>query len=133
MAQSPWFNDLLQITTTKWIHVFYFVEAVQFVRGTTVLCVLPISSSVTGSQTKAGISAGPAWMAAQTFAAAAPADGFAGITIQSGELTCDQALAFGGTTVTVPAGAILNLNLVPAVPTAGPAEFPAKVKEAYED
>ena len=120
-------NDLLQVTTTKWIHVFNFVEAVQFVRGTTVLCVLPISSSVTGSQTKAGISAGSAWMAAQPFAAAAPADGFAGITIQSGELTCDQALTFGGTMVTVPAGAILNLSLAPTVPTAGPAGFPAKV------
>ncbi len=120
-------NDLLQITTTKWIHVFHFVETVQFVRGTTVLCVLPISTVVTGSQTKAGISAGSAWIAAQPLAAAAPADGFAGITIQSGDLTCDQALTFGGTTVTVPAGATLNLNLVPTVPTAGPTGFPTKV------
>ena len=120
-------NDLLQITTTKWIHVFHFVQTVEFVRGTTVLCVLPISTFVTGSQTKAAISAGSAWVTAQPFAAAAPADGFAGITIQSGELTSDQALTFGGTTVTVPAGATLNLNFVPTVSKAGPAWFPTYV------
>ena len=88
-------NPVLQITTTKWIQVFIFIEAVQFVRGTTVLCVLPLSIFDTGSSTHATIFAGSVWLAAQPFAATAPADGFAGIAIQSGSLDCDQPLTFG--------------------------------------
>ena len=63
-------NDLLQTTTTKWISIFHFVETVQFVRGSTVLCVIPLSIFATGSQTQASIFAGSAWLAAQPFVAA---------------------------------------------------------------
>src|SRR5271156_4854957 len=56
-------SDLLQVTTSKWIIIFHFVvETVQFVRGSTVLCVLPISSSVSGSSPDAVISSGSAWL-----------------------------------------------------------------------
>ena len=120
-------NPGLQITTTKWIQVFIFVETVQFVRGTTVLCVLPLSIFDTGSSTHANIFSGSVWLAAQPFAATAPADGFAGIAVQSGSLDCDQPLTFGSTTVTVPTTANLSLSLVPAASAAGPAGFPAHV------
>ncbi len=120
-------NSLLQTTTTKWIQIFHFVETVEFVRGSTVLCVIPLSIFTSGSQTQASIFAGSAWLAAQPFVASAPADGFAGVTIQSGELTCDQALTFGGTTVSVPAGATLNLSLAPSTLAAGPVAFPTQV------
>ena len=93
-------SDLLQTTSTKWIIIFHFVvEDVQFVRGSTVLCVLPISSSVSGSQADAALSPGSAWLAAQQFVSTAPSYGFAGIAIQAGQLSCDQPLTFGGTTV----------------------------------
>jgi hypothetical protein len=122
-------NALLQVTTLKWIQIFYFVETVQFVRGTTVLCTLPLSNHTTGSLSNATILAGSAWLAAQPLVASAPADGFAGIAIQSGEISCDQALTFGTTTVNVPASATLSLSLVPATSAAGPTGFPATVKE----
>src|SRR5271165_1131966 len=117
----------LKTTTTKWILPFHFIETVQFVRGSTVLCVLPLSSLSSGSGTSATIFAGSAWLAAQPFVSSAPSDGYAGIAIQSGELSCDQSLTFGSTTVTVPASATLSLNLVPAVEAAGPAGFPTQV------
>jgi hypothetical protein len=121
-------SDLLRVATSKWIVIFHFiVETVQFVRGSTVLCVLPISSSISGSATDATISSGSAWLATQPFVLSAPSDGYAGITVQSGELSCDQSLTFGGTTVTVPASATLSLNLVPSVLAAGPAGFPTQV------
>ncbi|MGB7355949.1 MAG: hypothetical protein WBD06_19735 [Acidobacteriaceae bacterium] len=116
-----------QIVAEKWIQVFNFTETVEFVRSGSVLCVLPLSIFHFGSPTQAGILAGSAWIAAQPFASAAPADGFAGIAIQSGELTSDQALTFTSTTVTVPATASLSLTLVPALPPGGPAGFPATI------
>ncbi|HTA85295.1 MAG TPA: hypothetical protein VK729_03430 [Silvibacterium sp.] len=117
----------LQITTTKWIVIFHFIETVQFVRGSMVLCVLPISSSVSGSATDATISSGSAWLAAQPFVSSAPSDGYAGIAMQSGEIHCDQPLTFGSTTVTVPATATLSLSLVPSASPVGPAGFPTNV------
>ncbi len=117
----------LKTTTTKWILPFHFIETVQFVRGSTVLCVLPLSSLSSGSGTSATIFAGSAWLAAQPFVSSAPSDGYAGIAIQSGELSCDESLTFGSTTVTVPASATLSLSLVPAVEAAGPAGFPTQV------
>ncbi|HZD47303.1 MAG TPA: hypothetical protein VE178_01040, partial [Silvibacterium sp.] len=123
-------SDLLQTTSTKWIIIFHFVvESVQFVRGSTVLCVLPILSSVSGSHADAALSSGSAWLAAPQFVSTAPSDGFAGIAIQAGQLSCDQPLTFGGTTVTVPASASLVLNLVPATMAAGPAGFPTQVTQ----
>ncbi|HEY4379412.1 MAG TPA: hypothetical protein VGN01_03640 [Acidobacteriaceae bacterium] len=122
-------NASLHVTTQKWIQIFYFVETVQFVRGTTVLCTLPLSNHTTGSLSNATILAGSAWLAAQPLVASAPADGFAGIAIQSGEVSCDQALTFGSTTVHVPVSATLSLSLVPAASPAGPAGFPTQVKE----
>ena len=122
-------SDLLQTTSTKWIIIFHFVENVQFVRGSTVLCVLPISSSVSGSQADAALSSGSAWLAAQQFVSTAPSDGFAGLAMQAGQLSCDQPLTFGGTTVTVPATATLILNLVPAAMAPGPAGFPTQVTQ----
>ncbi len=116
-----------QIVAQKWIQVFNFTETVEFVRSGSVLCVLPLSIFHFGSPTQTGILAGSAWIAAQPFASAAPADGFAGIAIQSGELTSDQALTFTSTTVTVPANASLTLTLVPAVPPGGPSGFPATI------
>src|ERR1019366_3302840 len=120
-------NALFQVSTSKWIQIFHSIETVEFVRGSTVLCTLPISTFVSGPATHAAISSGSAWLAAQLFAAAAPADGFAGIAIQSGEVACDQPLTFGGTMVSVPATANLSLSLVPAASGAGPAGFPARV------
>ena len=93
----------LQIKTLKWIQVFNFTETVEFVRGGSVLCVLPLSIFHFGSPTQAGIVSGSAWIAVQPFASSAPADSFAGIAIQSGEITSDQPLGLGPTVVNVPA------------------------------
>jgi hypothetical protein len=121
-------SDLLQVETSKWIQIFiFFTETVQFVRGSTVLCVLPISSSVSGSATSAAIQSGSAWLAAQPLVSSAPSDGYAGVAIQSGEVSCDQSLTFGSTTVTVPASATLNIILRPSLMSAGPAGFPTQV------
>jgi hypothetical protein len=117
----------LQVTAQKWIQVFRFTEVVEFVRSGSVLCVVPISIIHLGNPTQVAIFSGSAWIAAQPFASAAPADGFAGIAIKSGELTSDQPLTFSGATVTIPANATVSLSLIPATSPGGPSGFPASV------
>ena len=117
----------LQIKALKWIQVFNFTEMVEFVRAGSVLCVLPLSIFHFGSPTKAAIVSGSAWIAVHPFASSAPADSFAGITIQSGEITSDQPLGLGPTVVNVPTGATINLQLLPAPLAAGSPGSPATV------
>jgi hypothetical protein len=117
----------LQIKALKWIQVFNFTETVEFVRAGSVLCVLPLSIFHFGTPTKAGIVAGSAWIAVHPFVSSAPADSFAGITIQSGEITSDQPLGLGPTVVNIPAGATINLELMPAPSAAGSPGSPAIV------
>src|SRR5882757_8036674 len=117
----------LQIKTLKWIQVFNFTETVEFVRAGSVLCVLPLSIFHFGSPTHAGIVSGSAWIAVHPFVSSAPADSFAGITVQSGEITSDQPLGLGPTVVNVPAGATISLSLVLAPSAAGSAGSPATV------
>lgn len=117
----------LQIKTLKWIQVFTFTETVEFVRGSSVLCVLPLSLFHFGSPTQAGILSGSAWIAVQPFVPNAPADSFAGVAIQSGEITSDQPLGLGPTLVNVPTSATLSLSLVPSPSAASVAGSPATV------
>ena len=104
----------LQIAVEKWIIIFHFSETVEFVRSGTVLCVVPLSIFHFGHPTQISILSGSAWIAAQPLSSSAPSDGFAGISIQSGELSSDQPLTFSGTTVTIPATANISLTLIPA-------------------
>jgi hypothetical protein len=117
----------LQVKTIKWIQIFSFTETVEFVRDGSVLCVLPLSIFHFGSPTQAGIVSGSAWIAVQPFVSTAPADSFAGIAIQSGEISSDQPLGLGPTVVNVPAGATISLSLVPAPSAAATAGSPATV------
>jgi hypothetical protein len=117
----------LQVSTLKWIQIYNFTETVEFVRAGTVLCVVPISIFHFGSPTHANIVSGSAWIAVDPFDATAPAGSFAGIAIQSGAVSCDQPMSFVAAVVNVPAGATLDLTLVPAPSPAGPAGFPAQV------
>src|SRR5580704_11086431 len=65
------------------------------------------------------ISSGSIWVDIAPFASGAPADSYAGIAVEGGTIECDQDLAIGGTTVNVPAGARLRLNVNPAPTTGG--------------
>ena len=111
----------LTTLANKWIIVFNLVEMVEFVRAGQVLCVVPLNELHIGSPKQATIRGGSAWIAARPLASAAPADAFAGIAIESGELISDEALPFGGTTVNVPTTATLQLILAPAPMPASPA------------
>jgi len=117
----------LQVTTLKWIIIFTFSGTVEFVRGGTVLCVVPVSILSFGPPTEASVNAGSAWIAANPFDASAPAGSFAGIAIESGTISSDQAFSVASDVVTVPAGASLSITLVPVPVQPGLAGFPAKV------
>ena len=118
----------LHIKTPKWILIYSFTEIVEFVRQGTVLCVVPVSIFHFGPPNKATIVSGSAWIAAHPFVSTAPADSFAGLTVQSGLITSDEPLTFSGTTVTVPKDATLEITLVPTLPTAGPPDFPTQIE-----
>jgi hypothetical protein len=118
----------LQLQTPKWIIVFNFTETVEIVRGGVVLAVVPISKLQLIGESQANILSGSAWIAAHPFVATAPADSFAGLTIQSGEISSNHPLTFANGTVTIAAGAEVTLTLVPAPSAAGPANFPAKIQ-----
>ncbi len=117
----------LQVNAFKWIHIFYFTGTVEFVRGGTVLCVVPVSIFELLPPTQASILSGSAWIAVNPFDSTAPAGSFAGVAVQSGQISCDQAFSVATGVVTVPTGASISITLVPAPMTAGPAGFPAKV------
>jgi hypothetical protein len=117
----------LQVTTLKWIIIFTFSGTVEFVRGGTVLCVVPVSILSFGPPTEASINAGSAWIAVNPFDAAAAVGSFAGIAVQSGTISSDQAFSVASDVVTVPAGASLSITLAPAPVHPGQAGFPAKV------
>ena len=117
----------LQVTALKWIIIFTFSGTVEFVRGGTVLCVVPVSILSFGPPTEASITAGSAWIAVNPFDATAAAGSFAGIAVQSGQISCDQAFSVASDVVTVPTGASLSITMVPAALSAGPSGFPAKV------
>jgi len=116
-----------EVNPTKWILVFNFTETVEFVRAGTVLCVVPLNVFHFGSPTQARIVSGSAWIAVNPFDASAPAGSFAGMTVQSGEISCDQPLSLVSGVINVPASATIDLTLVPAPSPAGPSGFPAKV------
>jgi len=118
----------LQVTTLKWIVIFTFSGTVEFVRGGTVLCVVPVSILSFGPPTEASITVGSAWIAVNPFDASAAAGSFAGVAVQSGQISCDQAFSVASDVVTVPTGASLRIKLVPAALNAGPTGFPARVK-----
>jgi hypothetical protein len=117
----------LQVNAEKWILIFHFTGTVEFVRAGTVLCVAPISVVSFGQPKEASIESGSAWIAVNPFASSAPASSFAGIAVQSGQISSDQPLSVASGVVTVPAGANLSLKLVPAPLPAGPTGFPASV------
>jgi len=117
----------LQLNALKWILIFTFTGTVEFVRGGTVLCVVPVSILEFGPPTDARITAGSAWIAVNPFDASAPAGSFAGITVHSGHIASDQPFSIATGVVTVPTGASLSITLVPAPLAAGPVGFPAKV------
>ncbi|GAC1415345.1 MAG: hypothetical protein NVSMB62_02810 [Acidobacteriaceae bacterium] len=117
----------LHVKTPKWILIYTFTETVEFVRQGIVLCVVPVSIFHFGPHNKATIVSGSAWIAAHPFVATAPADSFAGLTVQSGQITSDKALTFSGTTVTVPKDATLDIGLVPTLPAAGLPGFPTQI------
>ncbi len=118
----------LQLNTLKWILTFVFTGTVEFVRDGTVLCVVPVSILEFGLPTAARVTAGSAWIAVNPFDASAPAGSFAGVAVQSGHISSDQAFSVATGVVTVPTGASLSITLVPAPLSAGPSGFPAKVK-----
>ncbi len=120
-------NASLQASTTAWILVFHFTETVEFVRAGTVLCVVPLNILLFGPPTQASIASGSAWIAVNPFDASAPAGSFAGLTIQSGEITCDQPFTITSGVVDLPASATIDLTLAPAPSPAGPSGFPATV------
>ena len=99
-------NVEAQLTVEKWIQIFLIPsDMVAFVRGSTTIFVAPISSTnnVSGP--------GSVWINASLFASDLPANSFVGITVGSAFLTSDETLEFGGTTVTIPADANLELRL----------------------
>jgi hypothetical protein len=118
-------SDQLQVNAAKWIHVYNFTETVEFVRAGTALCVLPLTIFEFRFPKLASITSGSAWIAVNPFDASAPAGSFAGIAVQSGQISCDQPLNIGPAVVNIPAGATLTLTLTPAPQQAGPAGFPA--------
>ena len=117
----------LQVSASKWIQIYNFTETVEFVRSGTVLCVVPVSVFHFISPILGNIVSGSAWIAVNPFDASAPAGSFAGMTIQSGQISCDQPLSLTAGVVNVPATATLDLTLVPSPAPAGPAGFPATV------
>ena len=104
-----------QLTVSKWINT-YIVPArmVSFVQGGTSLFVAPVAG--TGSVTSVTLAAGSAWINVASFAGGAQPNSFAGIAGRGGSITCDQALALGGSTVIVPDAATLTLTVDPAAP-----------------
>jgi hypothetical protein len=117
----------LQVNTSKFIITFVFTETVEFVRSGNVLCVLPLSIFHFGSPNQASIVSGSAWIAVNPFDASAPAGSFAGVTVQSGQVICDQPITISAGVATIPAAANLGLSLAPAPQPAGPNGFPATV------
>ncbi|MGD0097085.1 MAG: hypothetical protein ABSB60_11355 [Terracidiphilus sp.] len=117
----------LKASSSAWIHVFHFTETVEFVRAGTVLCVVPLDIVLFGTPTQASIASGSAWIAVNPFDSSAPAGSFAGITIQSGEITCDQPFSVISGVVNLPASATIDLTLVPAPSPAGPSGFPTNI------
>jgi hypothetical protein len=120
-------SSKLQVNATKWIHVYEFTETVEFVRAGTTLCVLPLSICEFHLPGQASITAGSAWIAVNPFDTSAPAGSFAGIAVQSGQISCDQPLDFATTVVDIQAGATLSLTLTLPPQQAGPTGFPATV------
>jgi hypothetical protein len=109
-------NPQAQLTVRKWVIAYIIpVHMVSFVRGSTTLFVAPFA--VTGSAKEIALPAGSVWINVASFVSGAPANSFAGITEQSGTITCDQALDLAGDTVAVPAGATLTLTVTPAAPS----------------
>jgi hypothetical protein len=117
----------LQVSTTTWILIFNFTEMVEFVRAGTVLCVVPLNIFHFGSPTQANIVSGSAWIAVNPLDASAPAGSFAGLTVQSGQISCDQPLSLVSGVIDVPASATIDVTLVPAPSPAGPSGFPVTV------
>jgi hypothetical protein len=115
----------LQVNTLKWIQIYNFTETVELVRAGTVLCVVPLSIFHFGTPTNASIVSGSAWVAVNPFDSSAPADSFAGTTVQSGEITSDQPLTLTSGVIDIPLGATIDVTLVPAPSAAGPSGFPA--------
>ena len=104
-----------QLTVSKWINTYIIpAQMVSFVQGSTTLFVAPVAG--TGSVTSVTLAAGSAWINVASFAGGAQPNSFAGIAGRGGRITCDQALALGGSTVTVPDAATLTLTVNPAAP-----------------
>jgi hypothetical protein len=117
----------VQLQTPKWIIVYSFTETVQIIRAGTVLCVLPLSIFHIGNPKQATVTAGSVWIAAHLFTNDAPAASFAGLTVASGVITCDQPIVINAAVVTLPATASVSLTLVPSATPAGTPGFPATV------
>jgi hypothetical protein len=108
-------NTDSQITFQKWLNIYIIpVQMVSFVQGSTTLFVAPVAA--TGSLKTVALAAGSAWVNVGSLASGAPANSYAGIAVQGGTLSCDVALTLGATTVTIPAGATVTLEVTPAPP-----------------
>lgn len=124
MVTSPTF----QAATQKWIVTFWFTGTVEIVRAGTVLCVVPITIFKLGPPpTHAQIDSGSAWIAVNPFVASVPAGSFAGIAVQSGQISSDHPLVVSSGAINLPAGASLSLHLLLSPLPAGHPGFPASV------
>jgi hypothetical protein len=110
-------NADAQITYQKWLGIYVIpVQMVSFVQGTTTLFIAPFAA--TGTSKTVTLAGGSVWVNVSPLAAGSPANSWAGVAIQGGTITSDKNLTLGGTTVSVPAGATVTLNVQPAAPAA---------------
>lgn len=107
-----------QLTFQKWLNIYIIpVQMVSFVQGSTTVFVAPLAA--TGSAKVVALAGGSVWVNVSSLASGAPANSYAGLAISGGTITSDEDLTLGATTVTIPAGATITLNLTPAAPVAG--------------
>ena len=110
-------NAGAQLTFQKWLNIYIIpVQMVSFVQGSATLFVAPIAA--TGSSKTVALAGGSVWVDVNALASGAPASSYAGIAVQGGTITSSQALALGGSTVTIPTGATVTLKVTPAAPVA---------------
>jgi len=110
-------NAGAQLTFQKWLNIYIIpVQMVAFVQGSATLFVAPVAA--TGSSKTVALAAGSVWVNVNALAPGAPVNSYAGVAVQGGTITSSQALALGGSTVTIPPGATVTLKVTPAAPAA---------------
>ena len=106
-------NSSQQISFQKWLNIYIIpVQMVSFVSGSATLFIAPLAAS--GKFKSVSLAAGSAWINVDAISSGAPVNSWAGVTIAGGNISSDQELTFGTTTVTLPAGASITLEVAPA-------------------